>query len=533
MVSSKGFTRTGWFFVNYLLRIDMKINCFKLLILVGLFSVSAFFSAPPGFAENGAIKVICLDSASNPIETAIITVSPLGGAKDKIRKTDKKGEAEFSGLDDGAYRVFARQDGFEPALFEFVILKGSKPKETVTLKLTAGSDKELYFEDPDLVKKTTDLMNQAKSFIKENKLDEAEKLLKQTVEMDRSNPDALRILGGAFLQQSKFEEATAALNKAVDILTMITAAPQQTQAQQILDSVQLTLKQIPGFKGESALREKNFDQAIIEFTQMLKDDPNNPRWHSDMAIALASTEKIDEALASIDKAIQLKPGEKKYEELKNQLSSQRSAIKEQAEYQKMKALQDEGNKLLEAGDAAGALKKYEELRDLLPQDKQASVWRQIGRVQVKLNQSDAAVQSFKKSIELAKDEKTAQEHRKTLAQFYLDQKKYEDAVNALTDSKSAQTQDNEQTLWSIFKDSKDSTSQLAEVALERILKINPQNADACFELGQLYYSDGKEKDSRTKELLAKYIEIGKDQEKVQRAKDFMVVISRRNGAKSK
>jgi hypothetical protein len=63
------------------------------------------------------------------------------------------------------------------------------------------------------------------------------------------------------------------------------------------------------------------------------------------------------------------------------------------------------------------------------------------------------------------------------------------------------------------------------------LTINPQNADVYFELGQLYYLDGKAKDNRTKELLAKYIQIGKDQDKLKRANDLLVVISRRNSAK--
>jgi hypothetical protein len=43
----------------------------------------------------------------------------------------------------------------------------------------------------------------------------------------------------------------------------------------------------------------------------------------------------------------------------------------------------------------------------------------------------------------------------------------------------------------------------------------------------MYYADGKEKDSRTKELLTKYTEIGKDATKLGNAKDMLVIISKR------
>jgi tetratricopeptide (TPR) repeat protein len=502
----------------------MKMNAFKLLVLICFVCVSTLFFTLPGFAENGTIRVKCVDSASNPIAGADVTVSPLSNPKPKLKKSDSKGVAEFVALDDGGYRVFARQDGFEPALFEFVVLKGFKPTETVTLKLVAGPDKALYFEDPDLGKKTLDLLKQAINFVKEDKFDEAEKLLKQVIEIDPANSDAFRLLGGLFLQQSKFEEAETALKKSANILTIVTAAPLQTQSQQLLDLVQLTLKQMPGFKAKSALAQGDFDQAITGFTQVLQVDPNNSEWHFYKAFALLKSDKIDEALVSINKAIELKPDEKRYEELKGQMSAQ-------SQYDKMKALQSEGNKLLESGDDAGALKKYEELRALVPQDKQGPIWRQIGKVQAKLNRPDAAVQSFKKAIELASDEKTASEYRKSLAQFYLDQQKYDDAVNVLADSKGADPQNIEQTLFSIFTSFKEKEPQFAESVLERILTINPQNADVYFELGQLYYLDGKAKDNRTKELLAKYIQIGKDQDKLKRANDLLVVISRRNSAK--
>ena len=63
--------------------------------------------------------------------------------------------------------------------------------------------------------------------------------------------------------------------------------------------------------------------------------------------------------------------------------------------------------------------------------------------------------------------------------------------------------------------------------MERVLKINPENIDAAFELAQLYYSDGKENDRRTKELLTKYAEKGKDADKLESVKGMLVIVNRR------
>jgi len=64
--------------------------------------------------------------------------------------------------------------------------------------------------------------------------------------------------------------------------------------------------------------------------------------------------------------------------------------------------------------------------------------------------------------------------------------------------------------------------------MEKVIKADPDNADAYFDLGQMYYADGKEKDSRTKELLTKYTEIGKDATKLENAKNMLILINRRN-----
>ena len=106
---------------------------------------------------------------------------------------------------------------------------------------------------------------------------------------------------------------------------------------------------------------------------------------------------------------------------------------------------EEGNKLLKEEDAAGALKKFEEAKALVPQDKQSPLWKQIGQSQAKLNRQEEAIAAFKKSIELAPADK-ASDYQMAFAQFYLDIKKFEEAVDVMADSKAVGSKSPEQAL---------------------------------------------------------------------------------------
>ena len=92
----------------------------------------------------------------------------------------------------------------------------------------------------------------------------------------------------------------------------------------------------------------------------------------------------------MDKAIQMKPGESQYEQLKKTIQAKREA----ADIERAKASLDEGNKLLES-DAAAALQKFEEAYKAVPQNQQYVIVRQIARAYAKLNQQEKAVESFR------------------------------------------------------------------------------------------------------------------------------------------
>jgi tetratricopeptide (TPR) repeat protein len=483
--------------------------------------ISILFLALPAFAE-GSLQVRCVDASGAAVKDVKVVIIPLKPPqKMKDKKSDVQGAAEFTKLEDGPYRVIGRKEGFAPAFFEFAVLKGAAVP--VTLKLEAGADKKLYFEDEIELKKAEALMGQGFEAYKQSKWAEAEKSFVESLASNPANAEVLYYLSVARLQQGKFDESLQTLNRteevAAALMTLPSPNPAGANPYEAVYKAAVNVKQkLPGIKAENLLKQKNFDQAEKEFSELLKTSPNDADLHANLAIARYNLRKYDEALTAIDNAIKLKPGT--YDEMKKTILARR----ESAQLEQAQAFLDEATKLLQDGDAATALKKLEQARSLVPaQEKQWPIWRQIGRAQGKLNQPEA-VASFKKAIELAPADKQT-EVRNAFAQYYLDQKKYEDALDTVIDPKS--TESPEKVLLGLAKTTMSKEPKMAKAALERVVKINPDNLDATFDLGQMYYAD-KDNDPRAKELLTKYTEKGPDADKVQRAKDMMVLINRRN-----
>jgi tetratricopeptide (TPR) repeat protein len=499
----------------------MKTVSFKYFV-VYVISLAILFFALPAFAQNSTLEVKCVDASGAPVQGVKVTIFSMITQKAKDKKSDAEGVAEFAKAEDGTFRVVGRKDGFSPALYEFVVLKGSK--ESIALKLSPGADKKLYFEDPAEAKQAIDLYSKGTEALKQNNAAEAEKLLVQSIEINPSNPSALYYLAVINLQQSKYDQLEPMLNKIIHMAEMMKALPPLDPSmptnEQVFQGASKLIKQIPAFKGDDAVRKKDYATAVKEYNAAIKNNPENPESYASLSIALANSNQYDAAIAAIDKAIQLKPDDKGYADNKAKII----AKKESAILQKAQGVMEEGNTLLKSGDAAEAIKKYEEAKSMIAESKQAPLWLQIGRAQAKLGNKEAAIAAFKKALELVPADR-AEDFRKAYAQFYLDDRKYDEAIAILAESKSGSP--SEQVLQDLVKAWKDKEPNFAEAALEKIIQVNPENADAYFDLGQLCYMDGKAKDARTKELLTKYLEIGKDATKIGQAKDMMVIVNKR------
>jgi tetratricopeptide (TPR) repeat protein len=511
-----------------------KSSGYLFLACIAVFSIPLL--ALSGYADNNALQVKCVDPSGKPVSDVRVVAFSFNSNKQMDKRSDSQGIAEFPKMDNGVYRVFGHKDGFAPAFFEYIVLKDIQ--QTITLAFVPGDDRKLYFEDPMEAQRVKAIIKQGVDALNGGKLGDAEAFLKQALQINPYSPNVLYYYGYALIAEYKFDQGVESLKRAAELAEILSGAASSGSAdsnKKLIDSIQETLKKVlPALKGESLLKQNKYDEALKNLAEAAQNDPSNPVNYANMAVANAKSLKFDEALALIEKAIQLKPDAKEFTDRKALISKEKENMREHEGIVKAETIRTkadtigyEGDVLSQSGDYAGAMKKYEEAKELVAPAKQSPLWVKIARANVKLNQDHTAIAAFKKAIELA-PEKEVPIYRDVLAGYYYENKKYDEAIDMIAEIQSAPSQSAEQILSDMATAKKDKEPAYAEAIFERVLKINPGNADVNFELGQLYYIDGKSKDSRTKVLLKKYLEVGKDPEKLQRAKDFLVVVNRRS-----
>jgi tetratricopeptide (TPR) repeat protein len=485
--------------------------------------------ALPAFAE-GNINVQCTDQSGAPVQGVQVRIQHLQANKWKDKKSDAKGLAPFTKIDDGVYRVIGRKEGLAPAFYEFVLLKGGA-NETVNLKFQPGDmNQKVYFEDQAVSQKAFESLSRAVEMLRNNKLADADKELRASLEINPSSPDAHFNLAIALIQERKWDEADQELKRVSGIaaaLAELPAAPTATGPNPYVEMgqrVKDVQSKIPALKlrdeGDKALAEKKFDQAISSYDQAAKLDPSDPDLFYNLALAQANAKKYDEASATIDKALKLKPGEAAYLDMKKRLAD----MKLNETLTQAKGILEAGDQLYKNADYAGALKKYEEARAMVPEAKQSGILAQEGRCYAQLKNPEEAVKAFNKAIEISPDDPN---YRKALAQYYMTEKKYDEALNVYADPRATGSEPADKVMFNMgMAQNKAGNSEVAMLAFERALKVNPQNAEAYYELGALVFYEKKDY-KRAQELLNKYVELGKDEGHINNAKSLLVVISRK------
>lgn len=490
-------------------------------------------NAVPLFADgNNKLEVKCVDPAGDPASGVKLWLQNLGvNKKPAEKKSDGKGIALYNKLDDGGYRLWGRRDGMAPAFYEYIILKGDT-QQSVTLNFESGSpDTKLYFEDAALAANAEQLMQQGIAALQAGTFPEAISKFQESLKINPTNPIAYFHMATALVQEKKWQEAEDSYKKASSIAGVMKqlpgpgGAPAEGPFAQIETLSQGNLQKLPIFKlqieAEQLAKDRKFAEAAAKYKAALAIDPNDSYIYYAMSVALANSQQVDEAEQAINKAIELKPGDATYAEMKKKVAQ----VKENQLLLKAQSLLTEGDKLYNGGDFAGALAKYEEARPMIPEKNLAGVLTQLGRTYGKLNQPEKAVESFNKAIELAPDSPNP---RTALAQYYLNEKKYEEALNVYADPRATGTKPPDQALFELAqKLSAAGNSDVAELAYEKVLRANPDHPDACYELGMLLYY-AKKDDKRAKELLEKYVKLGQDKGKIDNASTVLVVIKKRS-----
>ena len=156
-----------------------------------------------------------------------------------------------------------------------------------------------------LHQKSIDLLKQGAASIEAAKFAEAEKQLRESLEINPSNPDTHYNLAIAYLQQGKWQEGEQSLKRTAEIAGVLAEIPQPAAPPgQILSGDLRQRAREPSYRssrssrfvaeGNKALDEKRFDDAVAKLQEALQSDKDADLYHN-LAIALAETKKYDEA----------------------------------------------------------------------------------------------------------------------------------------------------------------------------------------------------------------------------------------------
>ncbi len=507
-------------------------NLQRNLSLACVLSLSLLMLSFPAFAD-GTITVKCADQAGGPVSGAKIILQHFESGKTKDKKSDGKGVADFGKVDDGTYRLVGRKEGFAPALFEFAQIKAGA-QQAVALTFRPGDmAQKLYFEDPAVNSKAYEALDQGLKAMREGKYDDGENILKTSLELNPTNPVVHFYLAIDYLQQRKWDLGEGELKKASTLSGIMMALPAKDPTApspyaEIKTKSDEQIARMPALRlraeGEKAFTEKQYEVAAAKFTEAIKYDAKDSELYSYQAVALANLKKFDEATQAIDMAIQLTPTEKSFAATKEKIAN----LKESDRLSKAQVILNDGDALYKSQDYAGAIKKYEEALPMITGPKQSIVHSAIARSYAGLNNSEKAVAAYKKAMEMSPD---SADFRKALAQYYLKEKKYEDALNLYAEAKGPGSESADKTLLQLGQTlSNQGNSEVAALAFERAIKANPENAEAYYELGMLLFYD-KKNDSQANQFLQKYVQLGKNVDHVSNTKNVLVVLKKRMGAK--
>jgi tetratricopeptide (TPR) repeat protein len=486
------------------------------------------FLLPSSFLwADGTIVVKTIDESGTAVEGVTVFTQLLGPGRTQERRTNRQGLVEFKRSPAGVYRIVGRKQGFAPAYHEFVVLK-DKATENLQLTMQPGEmEKLLYFEDANISQQADQLLNEGYQLMMNRDLEAAEEKMKASLEINPSSPVSRNTMALVYLQQGKWDQARQELDEALRLgeiyLQIPTPDGSPSPMQQPYDMTLQLMEAMPLFRLQheidAAFNSQNYEEAIGKIEEVLKRQPDNSDAVYQLALAQAHAGRTDDALVSIDKALQMNPGDRQAQELR-EIIIQRQEVAEALRVQK---IIEEGQELAAQGKHDEAIQKYDEARAAAKPEQLPGLWLGVARAQAEMGKIQEATQAYEEAIKVAPE---PADYQRELADYLMKEKQLDEAIQAYSEYFENTGTPPEEGLFKMAQDQVRQGQQKDALAIyEGILRQYPDHADSYYEVGMLYFY--VEKDSaRAKEMLDKYTTIGKDEGRLDNAKAVLIVISR-------
>lgn len=454
----------------------------KQLLVAGWVTLLGFAAL---LAQNNlAVKV--QDESGAPLNKVKVQIQGILQNKFDDKNSNRQGMAQFGKLADDYYRVWAHGEGFAPEYHEFLHLTGGA-NESVTLTLKPGADRNLYFEDPQLLQQANQLLQEGADALRQQKFDVAEERLKGALQINPADPSSMHHLALVYLHMGRFDETEQTL-KSLDKLLQMYVQVDPSFAGQLEDIRQLQAA-IPLQKLvrsiDQAMEAQKFEEALVLLDELSAKQPENGNLHYTKAVAYVRLNQLENAEAELDKAIALMPGDETFTSLKQQLIQAREARAENEMKSKVAAVLE----LNKEGKHEEAVARGKEAMEGLTDELKKILWGEMANAYLALEQQEEGMEAYRQMMILGNEP--------------IDEGFFKLGSEYVKRGKQAQ----------------------ARLAFEKVLEVNPDHPEACYQLGMDYFYERGDKEN-AKRLLEHYLKIGKDQGNLDNARNVLIVIER-------
>ena len=272
----------------------MKIRTLTQWGAAALFAV--LFLAVPAFGQYREYYIIgkVVDTQKSPLEGVEVSLRDVESSRGFTMKTKKDGAFKFAGLPRGDYKVVFKKAGYAVKEDQWKLLTPQDKMEKVEIPTVVMATEELV-QQVERLKEAEAGVKAGSEKIRLGDFDGALVDLKAVLDKNPQDPNALYLLGMAYLRKNMLGEATAAFLKVTELSPKFAAAFYQL--------------------GVSYQRQGQLEKALAEYEKSIALDAGNPDLLYNAGLILFGLNRIDEAMAYFEKALVLRPDDPAYLEM--------------------------------------------------------------------------------------------------------------------------------------------------------------------------------------------------------------------------
>jgi Carboxypeptidase regulatory-like domain/Tetratricopeptide repeat len=262
---------------------------------IQLLTVALLFSLTGPIAKaSNTLQCTVTQQDGAPVEKIELLLTGSASDKQWKKKTNGKGEVEFKGLPDGTYHIQGAMQGFLLTKATGIELSGNTTKSCAPVFVSVNVLNQLL----------TDANNAARSGNPDLAIEKG----KAAIEMAPDVPNSHIVLAIAYAKKGMLDEALASAKKAAE-----------------LDPAQFGKMEKPihmealGEQANAMLAKHDYDGAIAKYQEIAAIAPDEGTVYYDMALAYGHKGDYQNAIKTIDKAIELSPDDMEFKQRKVQL----------------------------------------------------------------------------------------------------------------------------------------------------------------------------------------------------------------------